>query len=428
MKLFDELDVYVEVGGLTVRAGRLGASFVGGRSLGGSWFTYDQDYFSVAGAYELSPDLPRTHSRTYSGPDRALFFAFQDLTPDDWGRMVMRAKLASDRQVGLNTPVVGDFDYLALASDESRLGAIRFASVGGSTWLSEVTVPELEVNGLAAFTGAAARFEEHEADERDLMLLGAPGTSAGGARPKVAARVGGELKMLKLPSSRDGGRDGEAWEFTAIQLAEQAGLEVQTGRLCRPAGMKSTLVLYRFDRTESGNRIGFISARTAMELPDHTFNTATYEDFADCVDMLTGGDRNQLRELFKRIAFTVLINNIDDHWKNHGFLRGECGWRLSPAFDVNPSPSIGSVSSRQINSKDDPRKRSILSLVASKDAFGLSKGDAGHALAEVLAPVRTWEKVAASVGIAEAEMKSMAPAFSTEQQQLAEREIARLIA
>lgn len=427
MKLYDALDVYVQLGAETVKAGTLGASFAGGRTLGGSWFTYDPAYFSTPGSYELSPDLPRTRSRIYTGADRNLFFAFQDLTPDDWGRMVMRAKLASDRQAGAVIAAPGDFDYLFLASDESRLGAIRFTAPGSSEWLSDIVVPDLDEHGLEAFTSAAARFEEHEADESDLVLLGAPGTSAGGARPKVAARIGGSVKMLKLPSTRDGDRDGEAWEFVAMQLAHRAGINVQRGRLLGGWDQKSTLVLDRFDRTSAGERLGYISARTAMELSDYEMNVATYEDFADTVDALSGGDVSELRELFKRVAFTVLINNVDDHWKNHGFLRTSSGWRLSPAFDVNPSPHRGSVSSRPINLKDDPRNREISNLVASRDVFGLSAVDAARALEEVLEATRQWDHVAAEIGMLKSQIRAMAPAFSARQDEQAATEIARLL-
>lgn len=163
-----------------------------------------------------------------------------------------------------------------------------------------------------------------------------------------------------------------------------------------------------------------------MELSDHELNTATYEDFADTVDALAGGSSEQLTELFRRVAFTVLVNNIDDHWKNHGFLRRAEGWRLSPAFDVNPSPSNGVISSRQINPQDDPRDRDIRNLVASRDAFKLSAPDAATVLGEVLAAVRSWGSVAAEAGISASEIGSMEHTFSGVQQERAEAEIVRL--
>lgn len=427
MKLHDSLSVYVELDGRTMRAGELGASFLGGRQIGGSWFRYEQGYVDAVGAYPLSPDLEFAPGTIRTGADRSLFLAFQDLTPDDWGRMIIDAKLSNDRAAGLGAPsTIGEFDYLSLSGDTARLGAIRFQPAGGGEWVADVPVPRLEDHGLDAFTNAAARFEEHEANEADLELLGAPGTSAGGARPKVAAMVDGKLKMLKLPSERDRDRGGEAWEFVAIELAQRAGISVQSGRLLRSSGGSSTLVVDRFDRRENGDRIGFISARTAMGLAEHGHDSTTYEDFADTVDHLSGGDRRQLRDLFKRIALTVLINNVDDHWKNHGFLRDGGRWRLSPAFDINPSRSVGAVMSRAISPKDDPRRRDIRHLAESRSVYSLSASDAGRALGEVLDAVRGWPEVARAAGIPDSEITHMARAFSPEQQEHALREITML--
>lgn len=427
MRLPNTLAVYVQLGKQTHRAGELGGSFVGGRDLGGSWFRYDPAYLNVDGAYPLSPELDFSHGPIYTGADRSLFLAFQDLTPDDWGRMVIDAKLANDRDAGLDIPnLVGDFDYLSLSSDPGRLGAIRFQPVDGGGWITDVAIPRLEDHGVDAFADAAARFEDHEANEADLELLGAPATSAGGARPKVTAWMGGRLTMLKLPSVRDRGRDGEAWEFVAIEIARRAGISVQNGRLLRTGEGKSTLALDRFDRTASNGRIGYMSARTALQLADNGHNQVSYEDLADAVDRLTGGDREQLRDLFKRVALTVLINNVDDHWKNHGFLRSEVAWRLSPAFDINPSRSRGTVTSRAISPRDDPRRRDIRHLTESRSVYALSTAAAAAALGEVLEAVREWPSIARAAGIRAAEIDTMSVAFSLEQQEHAEREISTL--
>jgi serine/threonine-protein kinase HipA len=427
MILHNSLEVHLEIDGETVQAGTLGATFSGGRTLGGSWFEYDRAYFTSPGAYELDPALPRARSRTYSGEDQKLFGAFQDLTPDDWGERVIDADLARIRARNPKTPQhIGTFDYLALASDETRLGAIRFRSEPLGEWLGESKAKELEKVGLDAYAAAAARLEAHEATEEDIELLAAPGTSMGGARPKVTAYMNGVLHLIKMPSERDRGRDGEAWEYVAIQIAKKAGINVQTGQLLTVDGGKSSLALKRFDRRSDGTRLGYMSARTAMELGDQTHNSATYEDLADVTDRLTGGNQAQLRDLFKRVALTVLINNVDDHWKNHGFLRDSHGWSLSPAFDINPSTSRGAVMSRPISGKDDPRDRDIRNLVDTASVYALSKPEASQALAEVLTATKKWADLAREARIGEGEISGMAGAFSTAQQAHAQQEISRL--
>lgn len=433
----DHLEVGVEIRGKTVIAGRLSASFSGGRVLGSTRFDYDRGYFGEPGAYPLDPKLPLGAGSFHSGEDARIFGAFQDLMPDDWGRRLIDADLAGGRialpagPAGVSSGAapgsapgsIGEFDYLALASDETRLGAIRFRRGAGTPWLGESPPAAHEDGDVAAIAGAASRFERHEATDADLDLLGAPGTSMGGARPKVTAWIDGALRIIKLPSERDRGIDAEAWEYVAILLAQRAGIAVQRGRLLRAEEGKSSLILDRFDRGVHGERIGYMSARTAMELGDQDHGTVTYEDLADAVDSVTLADRLQLRDLFKRVALSVLINNVDDHWKNHGFLRGSDSWSLSPAFDINPSRSRGVVYSRPISRADDPRSRDLRQLVATADAYALTRTDAATALGEVLGAVRAWPEVAKSAGIAAAEIAHMSAAFSEEQQGLVEREI-----
>lgn len=427
MNLHDTLDVYVEINGESVRAGTLGASFNGIRALGGSWFEYDAGYHQAPGAYPLDPSLPLGRSRSYSGEDQQLFGAFQDLTPDDWGERVINANLQRLRSTGEEAPrSIGKFDYLTIASDEARLGAIRFQPSGGGQWLGPASVPSLSQKKLDAYSSAASRLEAHEATAEDIELLNAPGSSAGGARPKVTVRLDGKLKLLKLPSDRDSGRDGEAWEYLAITLAKNANISVQSAERLRVSGGKTSLALDRFDRTTDGSRLGFMSARTAMEIGDQEHGTITYLDLADATDSLTAGDRKQLRDLFKRVALTLLINNVDDHWKNHAFIRQGEGWTLSPAYDINPSPTRGVVLSRPVSSSDDPSDRDIRNLVSTADAYSLSAEATAQSLGEVLTAVREWATVARDIGISAGEIEVMKVAFSEDQQAHVERAIRKL--
>ena len=426
MKLYNALTVYVEIGGAPAKAGRLVASFAGGRNLGGSSFAYDQDYFRVPGAYELDPRLTRGSGQIFSGDDQRLFGSFQDLTPDDWGRRVIDADLANARRTDPATPrTIDDFDYLAITADETRLGAIRFRADDDGEWLGPSKVTDLGVHGLDAYAEAAARLEAHEATPEDIELLGAPGTSAGGARPKVSVRIGGALRLIKLPSERDRRRDGEAWEYVAITLARKAGINVQRGDLLRTTDGKSSLALHRFDRGPQGERIGYMSARTAMGIGDRERGVVTYQDFADVTDQLTGGDLAQLKDLFKRVALNVLISNNDDHWNNHGFLRTGNVWALSPAFDINPSMS-STVNSRPISPSDDPRNRDIRNLIETAGTYALTSAEADRALSEVVEAVEGWPDVARAAGISDQEIDQMAIAFPDDQREHARNAASRM--
>ncbi len=415
MKITDSAQVWLddrETG--PVRVGTVQALFLAGRNPISSSFEYAPSYLADPARYELSPDLPLVPGKQYFGDDTVLPGALSDAAPDDWGTSLVDASYARLRQPG-QPASLGAFDHLVMLGDGARMGALRLRSDDGE-WLSQETHIADDTSALTMFVAAAARFSVHEASDEDIELLGAAGSSLGGARPKVNVRLHGDrLWMLKLPSTRDRGTDGEAWEATALQLARRAGLRAPATELLRPEGMASSLLIERFDRRASSageHRVGYMSAMTAMRLGSQ--GKATYEDFADTVDRLTGSQAD-MHELFGRVALTVLVGNADDHWKNHGFVRGPEGWRLSPVFDVNPMRSGTRIRSRQITDRDDPTDRDIRLLLEGAEAYRLTPAEAAEALAPVVAAVQGWRGVAEANSIARSEIEHMAPAFREDQ-------------
>lgn len=156
------------------------------------------------------------------------------------------------------------------------------------------------------------------------------------------------------------------------------------------------LLLDRFDRDENGSRIGYISADSILNrLPNQE---TTYVDLAEVVGLETSQPKD-LEELFRRIALTLLVNNVEDHMRNHGMLRGKHGWYLSPAFDINPFRWVGSVDSTPISDRDDPSDRDIRLLVEEAEVFGMSTERAAHTIGEVERATSNWHEVATSFGI-----------------------------
>ena len=411
MRPVDEAQVWLdEEPGGPVQVGTLQALFLTGRHLASSSFEYAPSYLTNAHRYELSPDLPLIAGRQFFGEDSLLPGALSDAAPDDWGASLIDAAFARNRQGG--DPVsLGAFDHLVMLGDEARMGALRLRTASG-TWLSPEAELENGSDSLGRFAAAAARFSSYEATDDDIELLGAAGSSLGGARPKVNVRLkDGKLWLVKLPSTRDRGIDGEAWEATALQLARRAGIQLPRHRLIRTEGGPSSLMIERFDRADDARK-GYMSARTAMELG--TQGRATYADFADAVDKFTGS-RDDLAELFSRVALTVLTGNADDHWKNHGFVRADHSWRLSPIFDVNPVTRPSRIISRQISPQDDPTNRDIRILIEGSDVYGLSQAQAATVMAQVVAAVEKWRDIAAANGITPNEIEHMSSAFSAEQ-------------
>lgn len=396
--------------------GHLRPSFTGGRSLASSSFQYASSWLDYPGSYAISPELPLSLQRTFAPENSTLFGAIADAAPDEWGRKIIDAA-ANRRRDGRDGPTgaLGEFDYLLGVSDHTRMGALRFRDASGGEWLT--TDDEVvNIHDLDRVLAAAARYEADEASDADIEYLSEVATSPGGARPKanVVLESGG-LAIAKLPHSKDRGVDVEAWEAVVLDRAREAGIVVPAFDLQRASPRTSVLVSHRFDRRPDGRRRAYMSGSTVLGLGEHDGRTLSYADFADAVGELSSDPRSDLRELFARVCLTVLVNNTDDHWRNHGFLRRDSGWRLSPMFDVNPNPRRGGMSARALAPGGDPRERDIRDLFAQASVYGLTDEAAKTIVRRVAESVRAWPSAARSRGIADPQFQTMAPAFSERQ-------------
>lgn len=395
------------------RVGTLRPSFMGGRNLASSSFEYETSW--IEDGWQISPDLPLERGRRYTAENQTLPGAFSDAAPDDWGQKIIRADHARRRRDEPSLPGrLGEFDYLLGVADHTRMGALRLRS-NGTWWSSEAGVANL--HDLDRIVAAAQRYELEQATDEDIAYLNDVATSPGGARPKAnVLNDAGRLAIAKLPHSKDGDIDVERWEAVALTIARNAGLATPAWELAPRGTGRAVLVSERFDRAEDGRRLGYVSARTAFGLGAHDDGAReTYEDFADVIDEWSVAPADDLREMFARIALTVLVNNVDDHWRNHGFLRDDRGWRLSPLFDVNPSRSRGVIDSRPISASDDPADRRLSNLLDIAGAFRLRGPDARAVIANVADAVAGWESAASSLGVSLAEQARLRGAFATVQ-------------
>lgn len=415
----NRVEVYVDgLEAAPLLVGTLEASFAGGRALATSSFQYAPSYLAHPRRYALSPDLPLTTGRLYTDESRSQFGAFADAAPDEWGRKIVEADHARRRKNDPSLPTqLGPFDLLLGVADHTRIGALRFC--GGDP--SEH--PGLsDDNGVASLHDldrvieVARRYDANEATDDDIAYLSDIATSPGGARPKANVLIAdGQLAIAKLPHSKDGVIDVEAWEALALTIAGRAGLAVPRFTRVSAGASTSVLITHRFDRTPDGSRVGYISAATAMSIGEHDGRSVSYVDFADALAELSENPAADLRELYGRVALTVLINNVDDHWRNHGLLRGRTGWRLAPVFDLNPLRSRGVITSRPISADDDPRRRDLRSLIAVADAFGLSGASAAEVVRGVGEQVARWRDVAGELQIDSGQVDAMAVAFDEQQ-------------
>jgi serine/threonine-protein kinase HipA len=198
-----------------------------------------------------------------------------------------------------------------------------------------------------------------------------------------------------------------AWEKTALDLAQAAGVTVPDSQLLR-IGDRHVLLVDRFDRRD-GARIGYASAMTMLEASGR--DQRSYLEIAEVIEERSVTATEDLHQLWRRMAFSVLISNTDDHLRNHGFLheRGE-SWTLSPAFDLNPNPLPGPKDLSTAIDFTDTRA-SVDTLMSVAGYFRLDPSDALDVLDQVTRAVARWPDVASSHGLLQQELDAMEPAF-----------------
>jgi serine/threonine-protein kinase HipA len=257
--------------------------------------------------------------------------------------------------------------------------------------------------------GAAMRLSEDDGgSDDDLRLLLAHGSSLGGARPKasVVARDG-QLVIAKFPQHGDLIRV-TVWEAVALRLAALAGIPTPDWRIEKVAD-RDVMLLRRFDRR--GNlRIPFLSAMSLLNATDN--EPHSYMEIADALRQYGAKADDDCAQLWRRIVFSILISNTDDHLRNHGFLyEPSAGWRLSPAYDMNPVPVDikPRILTTAIDEADGTASLDLAFEVAPH--FGVKPDKAKSIVREVGAAVARWRETAASVGLAAAEIERMASAF-----------------
>ncbi|MDP2318355.1 MAG: HipA domain-containing protein [Acidobacteriota bacterium] len=304
-----EVLVYVDLNGVPHLVGRLWSRTR--KNKDGATFEYDAKWLHHRQRFSLEPALHLGPGPFHTPADLPMFGAVGDSAPDRWGRALMRRmeRRRADREK--QTPrTLQEIDYLLLVDDETRQGALRFADREGGPFLREAggrrTPPLLE---LPALLSAAERVAEDKESEDDLRLLLAPGSSLGGARPKASVRDrDGHLAIAKFPR-RDDDYNTVRWEATALSLAGMAGITVPETRL-ETVGGKAVLVVRRFDRSQ-GWRIPFLSAMSMLGARDN--QARSYMDIADALRRHGAAPTDDIRGLWRRMVFNILISNSDDH-------------------------------------------------------------------------------------------------------------------
>ena len=398
------LDVHISWQDETLPIGRLWARAKGSRET--SSFEYTDGWRGHPAAFALDPQLPLNAGTFHA---EGMFNAFTDPAPDRWGRtLLLRRERKRAKAEGRIARTLLDVDFLTLVEDDNRLGALRFTEAGSDEFLAHTDraiPPLIKLSGLLSATERI--LADKESDE-DLRLVLAPGASLGGARPKAAIIDNdGMLAIAKFPSPDDDW-PVPRWEMVAMTLARAAGIDVPDFRLLE-IQKRPVFIMQRFDRDHDGQRIPFISALTALSARD-----GEGRSYLELLDLLrTDGviPERDARQLWRRMAFNILISNTDDHLRNHGYLRQEGGWILSPAYDLNPMPVDVKPRHHALTLDEDDDASSIDTAFSVAGQFGLDQDEARKVAAEVGAAVLAWRDAAAQAGLSGAQIERMESAF-----------------
>jgi len=408
--------VYVDLRGKAYLVGRLGGRTRKNKE--SATFEYDGGWLAHADRFALEPALKLGPGPFHTPSDKPLFGAIGDSAPDRWGRVLMRrAERRRAERAGEPPRTLWEIDYLLMVADEARQGALRFAEREGGPFLAEhagTTIPPLIE--LPRLLSAAEHVASDSDSDEDLRLLLAPGSSLGGARPKASVRDrDGHLAVAKFPQKGDE-IDAVRWEAVALALAAKAGIPVPAWHVEDVAG-RPVLLLRRFDRADDV-RVPFLSAMSMLGANDNEMRS--YLEFVDALRQSGAAPREDMRALWRRIVFSILISNTDDHLRNHGFLyAGPNGWRLAPAYDLNPVPT--DIKPRVLTTAIDldDGTASLERAMEMAGYFELDTKAATAIVAEVGQAVSTWRDVAAGQGLSRSEIDRVASAFEHEDLQAA---------
>lgn len=368
---------------------------------------------------QIDPEITMFEGAQYPTPPRDKFGVFGDSSPDRWGRMLMKRRLERDIRAGIQAADTRLYEssYLLGVHDLYRVGALRYKFEDEGAFLDDrIDVAAPPFTEIAALE-RASRAVENDVDNNALQgqewlrMLIAPGGSLGGARPKASvADENGHLYIAKFPSTRDE-YDIGGWEMVVNALAVGCGLNVASAQARKYASDYHCFMVRRFDRTESGQRLHFASAMTLTRHQDgdDASTGVSYLELAEVLIRHGAQTHVDLRELWSRIVFNILVSNTDDHLRNHGFiLVPGRGWRLSEAYDMNPVPGADGLK-LNITEADNALDLELAREVAAYFRLNLSEAD--EIISNSRGIVSQWRTIAQSLSLQLREQELMAEAF-----------------
>jgi serine/threonine-protein kinase HipA len=380
-------------------------------------FEYSSDFLESDSVFEIDPNLKLYKGSQFINEEERNFGIFLDSSPDRWGRVLMDRREAMKARVeDRPRSRLMESDYLLGVHDESRMGALRFKTDSKGPFLDndpDYSIPPM--TSLRELEHAVYEFEHGSSTDDEeylkrLSLLITPGSSLGGARPKASVTSDNkQLWIAKFPSKSDE-IDIGAWEFLVYKLAQKCGIDMSESKAEKFYSDQTTFLTRRFDRDGNGRRKHFFSAMTLLGYRDGA-DAVLGVSYLELLELILTRGTNvdyDTEQLWRRIAFNILISNTDDHLRNHGFLLEKNGITLSPAYDINPNPK-GYGLHLNIDENDNRLDPELARSVAS--LFRLNDSKASEIIEEMKEVVSGWRVEAEKLKISRTEMGLMEPAF-----------------
>ena len=372
---------------------------------------YGKSYLARANAVPIDPVELKLAERVYETRLlRGVFGAIRDASPDYWGRRVI------ERYAGLSA--LSELDYL-LHSPDDRAGALAFGLKVEPPAPRRAFNRRLDLVKLQTLADAIVSDENvprtADAVQAETLLLA--GTSMGGARPKAVVEDQEALWIAKFNRSDDRWNNARV-EHAMLLLARECGLHTAESRLER-IGERDALLVKRFDRQHSPegyHRARMLSALTLLRVGDTHQNRErwSYVLLAEELRRVCAKPLEDAPKLFRRMCFNALISNADDHPRNHAVIASDTDWKLSPAYDLTPTPLV-SIERRDLAMAcgDYGRYAHVHNLLSQSARFLLTSEQAKAIVENMEAVVRKrWYAVARNVGVSEADCDKIAGAFA----------------
>jgi len=380
-------------------------------------FEYAENWLRSGFAQDLDPDLKMYKGPQYLNDEKSNFGLFLDSSPDRWGRMLLKRRDAiKERKEGKTPRRFLESDFLLGVNDETRMGGLRFKIEEQGHFLEyeeEIKIPPIsnirELEQVSLKIEDDDFFDDNKAREW-LKLIVVPGSSLGGARPKANVRnTDGSLWIAKFPSKNDD-KDSGIWELLINVIARNIHINVAKATASIFSQKQHTYLTKRFDRSHNDKRIHFASAMTLLGYKDGYSHKegGSYLELVELIERYGAEPNQDIKELWKRIVLSVGVSNTDDHLRNHGFLLTRKGWKLSPAYDINPNENGTGLS---LNISEDDNSLDYELCLEVSEYFRWKENDAIKYIKKAKKEISKWKMIAKEYGVSNREISQMEPAF-----------------